>query len=625
VRITATHAEHRHPECVTRPAFAAPESTRAPRARLPEVPKPGDPGDCRRRPDRDRQVDLADRAGRARWAERSSTPTPCSCIGGWTSAPPSSPSANAPRHTPPPARRPGRHRGGQRRGIPAGRPARPHRDPRPRRRADPRRAGPGSMCARPWTTSTSHRPTQPSGPGWEDRLTLEGPSPVCSVLGQLDPSCGSPRIEPRNGRRVIRALEVIELTGGRSAPPAHERAVADPDGHRVDPGPLSWLDARIETRRTRDVGRRSARPKSGTCSTQGLAAGGPPDRDRLCPGHRPATQGTLTEAEAIASTAQATRRFARRQESWFRPDPRIRWLPADAPDLLDRALAVSAAAQGGRAAARRGLDARQWLTCTGWPSPRDTGRRTTSCSSPTPTVDPTSPPTTFAPTGRPPGRCRWRRGHPRRPHRLAGDPEVRALADQAAWFMDYRNADGSVAEMCGNGTRVFAAYLRREGLETSRDFAIATRAGLKTGAHTPTGMPSTSAPGASRSPIRRPRDRFHSRRPRSMALPDLPGLRVDMGNPHTVVVLPPMSPWATSTSAWPRDVPRHPSCGHERRVRPDPRAGPHRDAGARARGGGDPIMRHRCVRGCRRRPAGGRGRPTTTGTGPSTCPVAGSP
>jgi diaminopimelate epimerase len=45
--------------------------------------------------------------------------------------------------------------------------------------------------------------------------------------------------------------------------------------------------------------------------------------------------------------------------------------------------------------------------------------------------------------------------------------------------MDYRNADGSVAEMCGNGSRVFAAYLRREGLETADEFAIATRGGVK--------------------------------------------------------------------------------------------------------------------------------------------------
>ncbi|MEV4142174.1 diaminopimelate epimerase [Amycolatopsis sp. NPDC049691] len=45
------------------------------------------------------------------------------------------------------------------------------------------------------------------------------------------------------------------------------------------------------------------------------------------------------------------------------------------------------------------------------------------------------------------------------------------------WFMDYRNADGSIAEMCGNGTRVFARYLVEAGLETAGEFVIGTRAG----------------------------------------------------------------------------------------------------------------------------------------------------
>jgi diaminopimelate epimerase len=48
----------------------------------------------------------------------------------------------------------------------------------------------------------------------------------------------------------------------------------------------------------------------------------------------------------------------------------------------------------------------------------------------------------------------------------------------ATWFMDYRNADGSIAEMCGNGARVFARYLVASGLETKKEFVIATRAGL---------------------------------------------------------------------------------------------------------------------------------------------------
>jgi diaminopimelate epimerase len=47
----------------------------------------------------------------------------------------------------------------------------------------------------------------------------------------------------------------------------------------------------------------------------------------------------------------------------------------------------------------------------------------------------------------------------------------------AEWFMDYRNADGSVAEMCGNGVRVFARYLVDEGLATGSEFAVGSRAG----------------------------------------------------------------------------------------------------------------------------------------------------
>jgi diaminopimelate epimerase len=56
-----------------------------------------------------------------------------------------------------------------------------------------------------------------------------------------------------------------------------------------------------------------------------------------------------------------------------------------------------------------------------------------------------------------------------------------AAAGQAAeWFMDYRNADGSIAEMCGNGIRVYAKYLLDEGLAAGPDIAIATRAGTRT-------------------------------------------------------------------------------------------------------------------------------------------------
>ncbi len=52
-------------------------------------------------------------------------------------------------------------------------------------------------------------------------------------------------------------------------------------------------------------------------------------------------------------------------------------------------------------------------------------------------------------------------------------------ADPRLWFMDYRNADGSIAEMCGNGVRVFVRYLLQEELATGPVVAVLTRAGLK--------------------------------------------------------------------------------------------------------------------------------------------------
>ncbi|MFI6288570.1 diaminopimelate epimerase [Streptomyces sp. NPDC051018] len=63
--------------------------------------------------------------------------------------------------------------------------------------------------------------------------------------------------------------------------------------------------------------------------------------------------------------------------------------------------------------------------------------------------------------------------------RSAAHPEARAMADEAEWFMDYRNADGSIAEMCGNGVRVFARYLQLAGHTGAGDLAVATRGGVK--------------------------------------------------------------------------------------------------------------------------------------------------
>ncbi|MFD7033282.1 diaminopimelate epimerase [Streptomyces sp. NPDC059917] len=63
--------------------------------------------------------------------------------------------------------------------------------------------------------------------------------------------------------------------------------------------------------------------------------------------------------------------------------------------------------------------------------------------------------------------------------RSAAHPEARSMADEAEWFMDYRNGDGSIAEMCGNGVRVFARYLQHAGHVEAGDLAVATRGGVK--------------------------------------------------------------------------------------------------------------------------------------------------
>ncbi|GHH96098.1 diaminopimelate epimerase [Streptomyces capillispiralis] len=64
--------------------------------------------------------------------------------------------------------------------------------------------------------------------------------------------------------------------------------------------------------------------------------------------------------------------------------------------------------------------------------------------------------------------------------RSAAHPEARDMAGEAEWFMDYRNGDGSIAEMCGNGVRVFARYLQHAGHVAEGDIAVATRGGVKT-------------------------------------------------------------------------------------------------------------------------------------------------
>lgn len=123
------------------------------------------------------------------------------------------------------------------------------------------------------------------------------------------------------------------------------------------------------------------------------------------------------------------------------------------------------------------------------------------------------------------------------PTEAASDQAVRDQAPHARWFMDYRNADGSLSEMCGNGTRVFAAFLRREGLESADEFAIATRAGVKHVRVDGDGFAVGLGPWRLGDPATAQRDGFDA----LVRLDDLEpfsALTVDVGNPHTVVALP---------------------------------------------------------------------------------------
>ncbi|MGV9252877.1 diaminopimelate epimerase [Streptomyces sp. NPDC003697] len=109
--------------------------------------------------------------------------------------------------------------------------------------------------------------------------------------------------------------------------------------------------------------------------------------------------------------------------------------------------------------------------------------------------------------------------------RSAAHPEARAMADEAEWFMDYRNGDGSVAEMCGNGVRVFVRYLQHAGHVTEGDVRIATRAGVKS-AHLDKDGDITVGMGRARLPEVTVEVSVGER--------SWPARNVNMGNPHAV-------------------------------------------------------------------------------------------
>jgi tRNA dimethylallyltransferase len=173
-------------------------------------------------------------------------------------------------------------------------------------------------------------------------LAETGPARLHARLAAVDPEAAA-SILPSNGRRIVRALEVIELTGRpfTARMPGFE-SVYDAVQVGLDTDP-AVLDERVARRVERMAASglvdevRGLLPSGLRGSpTAGKALGYAQVLSVLD------ESGTVVgDVEAaLADTVRATRRFVRRQRSWFRRDPRIHWVDAAAPDLVDRVLAV---------------------------------------------------------------------------------------------------------------------------------------------------------------------------------------------------------------------------------------------------------------------------------------------
>jgi tRNA dimethylallyltransferase len=173
----------------------------------------------------------------------------------------------------------------------------------------------------------------------EAELTEVGPHALHTRLRDIDPEAAE-RILPENGRRIVRALEVIEITGRPFTASLPRLEYVDPRtiqvGVEIDRPALNdrirrRVDHMFEAGLVDEVERLLA---------EGLADGRTASR---AIGYREVAtylSGELSLEEARERTFVATRRFARRQESWFRRDPRITWVRYDDPERLATALAA---------------------------------------------------------------------------------------------------------------------------------------------------------------------------------------------------------------------------------------------------------------------------------------------
>ncbi|MER6112141.1 tRNA (adenosine(37)-N6)-dimethylallyltransferase MiaA [Streptomyces hirsutus] len=167
----------------------------------------------------------------------------------------------------------------------------------------------------------------------EDELTLRGPGALHARLAAADPEAAR-AILPSNGRRIVRALEVIEITGlpFTANLPGHD-SVYDTLQIGVDVA-RPELDARIADRVDR-MWEAGLVEEVRALEAQGLREGRTASRALGYQQVLSAFAGECTLEEARSETVRATKRFARRQDSWFRRDPRVHWLSGAAADLTE--------------------------------------------------------------------------------------------------------------------------------------------------------------------------------------------------------------------------------------------------------------------------------------------------
>ncbi len=173
----------------------------------------------------------------------------------------------------------------------------------------------------------------------EAELAAVGPATLHRRLAEVDPVAAG-NILVDNGRRIVRALEVVEITGRPFSATLPRLEYADP--HSVQVGvdiDRPALDERIE-RRVAAMFEAGFVAEVERLLADGLREG---RTAATAIGYREVTaylDGELSLDEARERTVVATRRFARRQDSWFRKDPRVTWVRYDDPERLEQALAA---------------------------------------------------------------------------------------------------------------------------------------------------------------------------------------------------------------------------------------------------------------------------------------------